>query len=813
MILFRRKGEPGQADLQADNYQKRRMTFQGMPIDIENEAGSIRRGRGWETRMLFAYGEIPGTMGVDGDPHDVYVGPNESSLCVYIITQMGGKGFTQIDEQKTMLGFDSAEAAKDAYLRHYDDPRFFGAIQEMPVAEFRQKVMQTKSKPALIKAIVLFKSHVKGYVKKDGTFVKPHEDKRVKNVQANDSPQLSLFDAAAPKKKKPVEYMKPRHEITVEPNHDDEYGDDYSIFFHTPGGDKRYVDNAPTEEEAQRKAHELRYVKHIDDEGGAHDFSLGEKRKLKIPPFEYKPEHEKPAPAAPKEEESIFSMMRDDLRAKGLHDKADMMQQKHEEHLARQAQGREAKKHFEAMGGDGVELRHRNGDQWAFFLPDASEPGRYRMSTFDKRGFYGHRTFDTKDKAIEGAIEDGFVHPDSGALDKLSATDDWSKGSEATAAIQKYNEELAAKRQEEAAPAVPDTLGDGWERDNEYGARVVYAKKIKLRDGGTIKAKIRVPKDGQGDYEYDYYVSGGNYAGDTWKGVAATAEMAKERAQANITKRMQLIDGSDIDKKYSYKNGQGGGIVISRVTGLKLPDERYKFLRSIAQSCMSTLQLDAHQIHIVMTKRRDLGHDTLGRAHRDVDGRLVVKVPLHLVKTGQDGQVAEVIAHELVHIRQYATRDLGFKDGNSTWHGTAKDANGRLWDGYKYLERPWEVQAYSAQKRIAEMAMDDYESQGGKRNDRLAPKVAKVKEVGAAANAELADISKHYYERIPVGKIFDACRKDGLEPIQEDGTPWEGMLLGAEGRTSIELQGSKKRLHIAWYKMPSGRYEVTPYVS
>lgn len=44
-----------------------------------------------------------------------------------------------------------------------------------------------------------------------------------------------------------------------------------------------------------------------------------------------------------------------------------------------------------------------------------------------------------------------------------------------------------------------------------------------------------------------------------------------------------------------------------------------------------------------------------------------------------------------------------------------------------------------------------------------------------------------------------------------------GFLTGADGRAMIPLtrggKPTKASLTLSWHKMPSGRYEVTPYVS
>lgn len=133
-----------------------RTEFQGMPISIENKKGSVRR---WfdphgnekgSTKMHWAYGYIRGTRGTDGDHVDVYIGPNPDATHAFVVDQMkkpegaikkDGKPWKEFDEQKCMLGWDSAEEAKAAYLKQYDDPRFFGSLRAIPMSEFKEKVM------------------------------------------------------------------------------------------------------------------------------------------------------------------------------------------------------------------------------------------------------------------------------------------------------------------------------------------------------------------------------------------------------------------------------------------------------------------------------------------------------------------------------------------------------------------------------------------------------------------------------------------------------------------------------------------------
>lgn len=129
----------------------------GMPIICEQMEGDTREwfdphtGNSGKTVFEYPYGYIEGIYGVDGDELDVYLGPNRQALNVYIITQMKGPDFKKIDEQKCMLGFNSAEEAKAAYLRHYNNPKFFGYMKEMPFEQFKRVAKDFNGK--LIKAL------------------------------------------------------------------------------------------------------------------------------------------------------------------------------------------------------------------------------------------------------------------------------------------------------------------------------------------------------------------------------------------------------------------------------------------------------------------------------------------------------------------------------------------------------------------------------------------------------------------------------------------------------------------------------------
>jgi hypothetical protein len=127
-----------------------RTKVHGMDISIENKKGSVRSGTDkdgheWAIKMNYDYGYIRGTVGKDKDHLDVYLGPNPESETVYVIHQndpVTGK----YDEDKVMLGFDSAAEAKKAYLSQYDRPDFYGSMDVMDIENFKEKVFDEKSR-------------------------------------------------------------------------------------------------------------------------------------------------------------------------------------------------------------------------------------------------------------------------------------------------------------------------------------------------------------------------------------------------------------------------------------------------------------------------------------------------------------------------------------------------------------------------------------------------------------------------------------------------------------------------------------------
>lgn len=89
-------------------------TFQGIPISIENDKGSVRKGvdkdgKPWKTEMKFPYGYIDGTKGADGEEVDVYVGPDKSADKAYVVQQR---------RQKDSEDIEFAQGLRDGWRRN-----------------------------------------------------------------------------------------------------------------------------------------------------------------------------------------------------------------------------------------------------------------------------------------------------------------------------------------------------------------------------------------------------------------------------------------------------------------------------------------------------------------------------------------------------------------------------------------------------------------------------------------------------------------------------------------------------------------------
>jgi hypothetical protein len=129
---------------------KRQKTLKGVICRIELEKGDTRtgvdaNGKAWTKTMHAAYGHIPKTRGDDGETVDVYVADGDDIPLdmVYVVHQNKKDG--KHDEDKCMIGFDTAESAKACYMKHVPD-WCFGSMSELPWEEFKEDYLEERRK-------------------------------------------------------------------------------------------------------------------------------------------------------------------------------------------------------------------------------------------------------------------------------------------------------------------------------------------------------------------------------------------------------------------------------------------------------------------------------------------------------------------------------------------------------------------------------------------------------------------------------------------------------------------------------------------
>jgi hypothetical protein len=101
-------------------------------------------------------------------------------------------------------------------------------------------------------------------------------------------------------------------------------------------------------------------------------------------------------------------------------------------------------------------------------------------------------------------------------------------------------------------------------------------------------------------------------------------------------------------------------------------------------------------------------------------------------------------------------------------------------------------------------------------------------------NNYLHSLGATRHDSVPIGQIFDNMRMHGVVPVQEDGTPWSGFLMGNKecGTEEARKQNciirlavrqadgtwglSRRTLSLSWcvtHYSPNAKYEVVAYVS
>jgi hypothetical protein len=125
-----------------------------------------------------------------------------------------------------------------------------------------------------------------------------------------------------------------------------------------------------------------------------------------------------------------------------------------------------------------------------------------------------------------------------------------------------------------------------------------------------------------------------------------------------------------------------------------------KFVEALLPSIIKQLNLDNSKTILVVRVADECGDNIQGltvdlTAH--INGIMVIVKPSRYLK-----EIGLTLAHEMVHVKQIAKGKFKqLQGGKNIWAGKAYNKN------TKYLDLPWEVEAFSKQELIFRRAMEE----------------------------------------------------------------------------------------------------------
>lgn len=124
-----------------------------------------------------------------------------------------------------------------------------------------------------------------------------------------------------------------------------------------------------------------------------------------------------------------------------------------------------------------------------------------------------------------------------------------------------------------------------------------------------------------------------------------------------------------------------------------------KFIEAILPSMFSQLKLENATKAVVIRVANECGDNsgmTIDLSHATGCYMVIIKPHRNLKEIGM------TLAHELVHVKQMAKGTLRYaKNGSHIWAGKTYSKH------TKYLDSPWEIEAFSKQELILRRAIEE----------------------------------------------------------------------------------------------------------
>ena len=121
-------------------------------------------------------------------------------------------------------------------------------------------------------------------------------------------------------------------------------------------------------------------------------------------------------------------------------------------------------------------------------FPSPDEKGKWQLSHYDDRGFYGHDVYPTKEEAAHQAIKDGFHLDTDNTLDSMSQSDTWKEGAKQQK-LHAFAQSLMADRSKE------DAYRAFVKNSNENGIDSAMEWMNRYKQGGLAAAEAKEAPD------------------------------------------------------------------------------------------------------------------------------------------------------------------------------------------------------------------------------------------------------------------------------------------------------------------------------
>lgn len=124
--------------------------------------------------------------------------------------------------------------------------------------------------------------------------------------------------------------------------------------------------------------------------------------------------------------------------------------------------------------------------------------------------------------------------------------------------------------------------------------------------------------------------------------------------------------------------------------------KKQKFLEALLPSIINQLKLSSSKKSVIVTLQDDCDDSGVTTEIPGIGYFVVINSRLSMIQTGL------TLAHEMVHVYQMAKGILRTeKNGKKVWAGSPTSKK------LKYLDQPWEIQAYSRQELILRRALGE----------------------------------------------------------------------------------------------------------